>query len=126
MMMTGQDPNQVKNMNEPTRINELPEPAENENGEIRTDPEEENEIEIENENNATTDRGDDKATMDTEGNKEENAEPDLRPGMQHYNLWAQRPRDYTHLHATLEDTAMTQLRMKKGLRNSERQALMPS
>ena len=38
-----------------------------------------------------------------------------RPGIERYNLRAQRPRDYSHLHTTLAHTAMTQFTMKKGI-----------
>ena len=38
-----------------------------------------------------------------------------RPGAERYNLRAQRPRDYAHLHTTLAHTVMTQYSMKKGI-----------
>jgi Reverse transcriptase (RNA-dependent DNA polymerase) len=40
----------------------------------------------------------------------------VRPGTERYNLRAQRPRDYSHLHATLAHTAMTQYSMKQGIK----------
>jgi hypothetical protein len=33
-----------------------------------------------------------------------------------YNLRPRKPRDYSHLHATLEETVMTQHSMKRGLK----------
>jgi Reverse transcriptase (RNA-dependent DNA polymerase) len=42
-------------------------------------------------------------------------EAGVRPGIERYNLRAQRPRDYSHLHTTLAHTAMTQFTMKKGI-----------
>jgi hypothetical protein len=39
----------------------------------------------------------------------------VRPGIERYNLRAQRPRNYSHLHTTLAHTAMTQFTMKKGI-----------
>jgi hypothetical protein len=33
-----------------------------------------------------------------------------------YNLRPQKPRDYGHIHATLEHTVMTQMNMKKGIK----------
>ena len=33
-----------------------------------------------------------------------------------YDLWPRKPRDYRHLHADLEHTALTQYNVKKGLK----------
>jgi hypothetical protein len=38
------------------------------------------------------------------------------PRTDHYNLRARKPRDYGHLHTTLEHTAMTQFTMERGLK----------
>jgi Reverse transcriptase (RNA-dependent DNA polymerase) len=38
------------------------------------------------------------------------------PRTENYDLRSRRPRDYSHLHATLESTVMTQYNMKKGIK----------
>ena len=65
-------------------------------------------IEVENELEPTIDEDESEETDPLEGNN--------RPGLEQYNLRTQRPRDYSHLHATLEDTVMTQFSMKQGIK----------
>jgi hypothetical protein len=56
--------------------------------------------------------------IDDEGEANLDAEMDQRYGTRTgtYNLRARKPRDYGHMHATLEETVMTQHSMKRGLK----------
>jgi hypothetical protein len=49
----------------------------------------------------------------------------VRPGIEQYNLRAQRPTDYSYLHTTLAHTATTQFTMRKESRRLGRQVSMP-
>lgn len=56
------------------------------------------------------------APPDVEDEQQVPPQDEVRPGIQRYNLRAQRPRHYSHLHTTLEDTVMTQFSMKRGIK----------
>jgi hypothetical protein len=58
------------------------------------------------------------AGPDGENEANIDAETDQRHGAKTapYNDWARKPRDYSHMHAMLEETVMTQHSMKQGLK----------
>ena len=107
------------NVNEPPRRDE-PQPPEQRD---EPQPPEQNQNAIGTETDPETEVGTDLDDENEAENLDNNAgtDPDMpelieRPGVQHYNLRAQRPRDYSHLHVALEDTVMTQYSMKKGIK----------
>ena len=101
------------NINEPQIIEIIeaePEPEE-EPIEVGAEPDDEM-------NDAEADLGEFQPETVEEEEEDNTEPPELieRPGTQRYDLRARRPRDYSHLHVTLEDTVMTQYSMKKGIK----------
>ena len=125
----GDNPN-GDNINEPPIIDEMNEigtEPDDETNDIGTEPDNENEIgmdhDYEDENGIGTEPEDNivpandaETDLDIMPDQEEKTEEQQRPGVPYYNLRPQRPRDYSHLHVTLEETAMTQFSMKRGIK----------